>query len=87
MFIKEAPLTLVFTAEFERTTGRYGQRGIRYVHMEVGHAAQNVHLQAEVLGLSSVAVGAFKDNSVTDGLKLPEHLKALYMVVTGYCRR
>jgi len=35
-FIAEAPLTLVVTAEYERTTGKYGERGNRYVQIEVG---------------------------------------------------
>ena len=86
-FIEAAPLTLVFAAQFSRTTGRYGQRGIRYVYMEAGHAAQNVHLQAEALGLGSVAVGAFDDASVSKVLSLPDYLEPLYMVVVGYCRR
>ena len=46
-FVEAAPLTLIFTAQLTRTTGHYGKRGIRYVYMEAGHAAQNVHLQAE----------------------------------------
>lgn len=83
-FIQAAPLTLVFAAQFARTTGRYGQRGIRYVYMEAGHAAQNVHLQAESLGLGSVAVGAFDDASVSRVLSLPEDLEPIYMVVVGY---
>jgi len=86
-FIEAAPLTLVFAAEFVRTTGRYGQRGIRYVYMEAGHAAQNVHLQAESLGLGSVAVGAFNDASVSKVLSLPKHLEPIYMVVVGYPRQ
>jgi SagB-type dehydrogenase family enzyme len=86
-FIEEAPLTLVFAAEFARTTRRYGERGIRYVYMEAGHAAQNVHLQAESLGLGSVAVGAFDDDSVSKVLSLPDHLEPVYMVVVGYCRK
>jgi len=86
-FIEEAPLTLVFTAEFARTTRRYGERGIRYVYMEAGHAAQNVHLQAESLGLGSVAVGAFNDDSVSKVLSLPDHLEPIYMVAVGYPRR
>jgi SagB-type dehydrogenase family enzyme len=85
-FIEEAPLTLVFTAEFARTTRRYGERGIRYVYMEAGHAAQNVHLQAESLGLGSVAVGAFDDDSVSKVLSLPDYLEPIYMVVVGYPR-
>ncbi len=86
-FIEEAPLTLVFAADFTRTTGRYGQRGVRYVYMEAGHAAQNVHLQAEALGLGSVAVGAFDDASVSKVLSLPERLEPIYMVVVGHCRK
>jgi len=85
-FIKDAPVTLVFAAEFSRTTQRYGQRGIRYVYMEAGHAAQNVHLQAEALGLGSVAVGAFDDASVSKVLSLPEQFAPVYMVTVGKCR-
>jgi len=86
-FIQAAPLTLLIAAEVTRTTGHYGKRGIRYVYMEAGHAAQNVHLQAEALGLGSVAVGAFDDNSVSEVLSLPQNLDPLYMVAVGYYRQ
>ncbi|MHC4153769.1 MAG: SagB/ThcOx family dehydrogenase [Planctomycetota bacterium] len=85
-FIEAAPLTLVLAARFRRTTGRYGERGVRYVYMEAGHAAQNVHLQAEALGLGSVAVGAFDDASVGGVLSLPKKFEPIYMVTVGYCR-
>jgi SagB-type dehydrogenase family enzyme len=83
-FVEAAPVTLVFAAEFSRTTNHYGKRGARYVYMEAGHAAQNVHLQAESLGLGSVAVGAFDDNSISEVLTLPENLEPVYMVSVGY---
>ena len=86
-FIREAPLTMVFAAEFSRTTGHYGKRGIRYVYMEAGHAAQNVHLQAESFGLGSVAVGAFDDAAVGKVLSLPNRLEPVYMVIAGYYRK
>jgi SagB-type dehydrogenase family enzyme len=86
-FIEAAPLTLVFAARFARTTTHYGQRGVRYVYMEAGHAAQNVHLQAESSGLGSVAVGAFDDSSVSKVLSLPDYLEPIYMVVVGYSRK
>ncbi len=86
-FIEAAPLTLVFAAEFARTTGHYGRRGMRYVYMEAGHAVQNVHLQAEALGLGSVAVGAFDDLGVGKVLSLPDKLEPIYMVVVGYRRK
>jgi SagB-type dehydrogenase family enzyme len=86
-FIAEAAATFIMAAEFERTTGRYGQRGIRYVFMEAGHAAQNIHLEAEAMGLGSVAVGAFNDTAVSKVLKLPTNLEPVYMVVAGRYKR
>ena len=54
--------------------------------MEVGHAAQNVHLQAQALGLGSVPVGAFDDTSVSKVLLLEDYLEPLYLVVVGYAK-
>jgi SagB-type dehydrogenase family enzyme len=59
-----APASLVICAAPERTTSKYGPRGQRYVHMEVGHAAQNLYLAATALGLGTVSVGAFEDAEV-----------------------
>ncbi len=64
-FVAQAPVSIVLTVEYKRTTNRYGERGHRYVHMEIGHITQNIHLQAVALGLDSVAVGAFDDKNVT----------------------
>ena len=74
-FIAEAPASIVFVAYFERSTGRYGERGERYVYMDTGYASQSVHLLAVELGLGTVAVGAFDDGEVaavleTDGAPL-----------------
>lgn len=68
--IQEAPISLILSAVYERTTRKYGQRGIRYVHIEVGHVGQNIYLQAETLGLGTVMVGAFDDQKVKDILSL-----------------
>lgn len=82
-WVKEAPGVLVFTAIYERTTRKYGERGIRYVHMEAGHAAQNVYLQAEALGLGTVVVGAFEDGGVQRVLGLPVNEQPLYLMPVG----
>lgn len=82
-WIREAPVVLVLTAVYERTTRKYGERGIRYVHMEAGHAAQNVYLQAEALGLGAVVVGAFEDSSVQRILELPANEHPLYLMPVG----
>ena len=83
-FIKEAYLNVIICAEFERTTIRYKDRGVRYVFIEVGHCAQNIHLEAVALGLVSVPVGAFNDEKVRHDLSLPKNIEPLYVIPIGY---
>ncbi len=70
--VRTAPIVIVISGIFERTTGRYGKRGERYVFMEVGHCGQNIHLQAESLGLGTVMIGAFEDEKVKKVLGIKE---------------
>ena len=81
--IRKAPAVILFCAVYERTTGKYGQRGIRYVHMEVGHAAQNACLQAIALGLHTAVIGAFRDAEVKTIANLPTDEQPLYFVPVG----
>ncbi|XRP96898.1 SagB/ThcOx family dehydrogenase [Methanocaldococcus sp. 16A] len=73
MFIAVAPIVLIIAADYERTTRVYGDRGFRYVYMEVGCVSQNIYLMATSLGLGTVAVGAFYDNEIKEILKIDEH--------------
>lgn len=81
--VRQAPVSIVFTAVPKRTTARYGQRGLMYIHMEAGHAAQNVHLQAVALGLGSVPIGAFDPARVEQLLGCAGEETALYIVSIG----
>lgn len=81
-FICEAAVNIVIAAKYERTTARYGSRGIRYVHVEVGHVGQNIGLVAVSLGLASVMVGAFNDRSVKK--LIDEAAEPLYIIPIGY---
>jgi SagB-type dehydrogenase family enzyme len=80
-WIQEAAGLLVFSAVPDRITRKYGKRGMRYVYMEAGHAAQNVYLQAVSLGLATVVVGAFEDDNVKRVVGLEED--PLYLMPFG----
>lgn len=79
--IEKAPINIIIAADYGRTTGHYGQRGIRYVHMEVGHVGQNISLQANALSLGTVMIGAFEDKQVKEVLGIKE--EPLYIIPVG----
>lgn len=81
--IARGPVTFVFAGVYERTAPRYKDRAVRYVHMEVGHAAQNLCLQAVALGLGSVVMGAFEDARVKSLIGMANEESALYVVTVG----
>ena len=81
--IVDAAIIFVFTANYQRTTWKYGKRGVRYVHMEVGHAGQNLFLQAEALHLGTVVVGAFDDDEVREVLNLGSDVQPLSLMPVG----
>ncbi len=78
----DAPSIFIVTAYVERTA-RYGERATRYVHIEAGHAAQNLLLQATASGLAAVPVGAFDDQKVHDVLTLPPDCRVVYLIPVG----
>ena len=84
--IKEAPAVLLYSAVFDRTVERYGERGRGYVYMDLGHSAQNVYLQTEALRLGTCVIGAFTDNRVSQALKLPANEEPLCIMPIGYPR-
>ena len=86
--VLEAPAVLVIAADYARTERKYGaERSPRYVHLEAGHAAQNILLQAVALDLGAVPVGAFYDDRVQQALALPADHQPLYLIPAGHPRR
>ncbi len=84
--ILEAPVIMVMSGVLSRTARRYGPRAERYVHMEAGHAAQNVYLQAGALDIGTVAIGAFRDEAVSSALRLGHDEQPLYLMPLGRLR-
>jgi nitroreductase len=59
---------------------------MRYVQIEIGHAGQNLLLEAVALGLGAVPVGAFSDADLYRVLGLPAACAVLYLVPVGHIR-
>ena len=83
-WIETSAAVITFAAIFQRTTWKYGERGVRYVHMEVGHAAQNVYLQSVALGLGTVVVGAFSDRDVKEVLNMSSQEEPICLMPVGH---
>jgi len=86
-WVADAPLIFVISAVYKRTTSKYGARGKRYVQMEVGYVAQNIHLQAVALGLGSTSVGAFFDADVGRIVDAARDELPLLIIPVGYVKK
>jgi SagB-type dehydrogenase family enzyme len=83
--VRQAPAVIVIAAVYARTAEKYGEeRSPRYVHLEAGHAAQNILLQAIALKLGAVPIGAFYDDQVKKTLALPNDQQPLYLIPAGH---
>jgi len=74
---------IIIAADYSRNTRKYAEKGVRYVNMEAGHAAQNICLQAVSLSIGTVTMGSFDDNKVKLILMLPGNLEPLYLMPVG----
>lgn len=91
-WLKEAALVIAVTAKLG-DAARYfeaqppqGARGARYVYMETGALAQNVHLQSTALGVGCVLVAGFDDARVKEVLRLPSDLEPTALLCIGQRR-
>jgi SagB-type dehydrogenase family enzyme len=83
-WMSKAPVSVVVTAEYDRICVKYGQRGIRYALVEVGHIGQNIFLQCQALGLEAGIVGAFNDNEVAEAVGCPKNYEPLLIMPVGW---
>ncbi|MHC4550163.1 MAG: SagB/ThcOx family dehydrogenase [Planctomycetota bacterium] len=82
--LQHAPAIFVVAGVYERTAKKYGPaRSPRYVHLEAGHACQNLLLEAVALGLGAVPIGAFDDAALQRAVGLPRNHRPLYLIPTG----
>lgn len=72
--VASAAVTVFWVAEVERMYYRYGERGYRYLHLDAGHACQNLYLASESIGCGACGIAAFDDDKLNavlglDGVK------------------
>lgn len=82
-WISNAGVIFVIVAQYLKMEVKYGNRGVRYTLIEVGHMAQNVLLLAHSLGLGAAAVGAFKDRDISMILNLPVNNCPVLIITIG----
>ena len=83
-FVAHAAAIVSFAAVYDRTREAFGDDGKDYVHMDLGHAGENVHLQATALDLGTVVVAALRRDGVREALGLPEDQVPLYLMPIGH---
>ncbi|EPX61708.1 Nitroreductase [Cystobacter fuscus DSM 2262] len=61
---------VVMIGDLSRIAAVYGERGYRFLHLEAGHAGQNLCLAASLLDVPHVALGGFDDDVVNRAFHL-----------------
>lgn len=85
-WVSQAPVNIVITGDYQRTINKYGNNNLstRFVHLEAGHAGENIFLEATARGLVTVSLGSFDDKAVKTLLNLPVEENTLYIFPVGF---
>lgn len=84
-FVGQAPVVLVFCTNAERSAVKYRERGADlYCLQDATIACTYAMLAAEVLGLSSVWVGAFDDEAAWQAIGSPQGQRPVAILPIGY---
>ena len=84
-FLAEAPVVLIFCANPSRVVERYEERGSGlYCIQDATIACTFSMLAAKALGLDTVWVGAFDEDSVRKTIHIPDNLRPVAMLPIGY---
>lgn len=83
-FILDSAFTLVLTAIPSRTMGRYRERGVRYILMDLGCIIQNIYLSLTAMNMGGCIIGAFSDSAMNKIMNLnPEKELVLALFSAG----
>lgn len=83
-YLENCSCIVIISSFAERNMWKYEDRGYRYILFEAGHVAQNINLLTQALALSSLNLGGFFDQEVSNLLKTDQNEEIpLYAIVIG----
>jgi SagB-type dehydrogenase family enzyme len=83
-FVRSSAVSFIWSAVIYRMAWRYSERAYRLVHLDAGHACQNLYLAAEQIGCGTCAIGAYDDQQMADVLGIDgEEEFVLYCAAVG----
>ena len=83
-WVASAAVVFVISGSYERLRWKYGERAYRFMCVDAGLVAQNLHLVAEALGLGACAIAGFADDAVERLLAIDgQDEMALLLVCSG----
>ncbi|MFA6186646.1 MAG: nitroreductase family protein [Phycisphaerae bacterium] len=81
--VQKAPCIFVISGSARRVEAKYRSKGQRFITLEAGHIAQNIHLQAVAEGLGSIPIGNFDIKTVARICNFTEEYEPLYLICLG----
>lgn len=84
--VQQAAADFVIVGDAAKARAQFRDRSERWMAVEAGMIAENIHLQAVALGLASVTVGGFTDADVTKALSLSADQTPILVIPVGVPR-
>ena len=82
--LSRAALVLLLVGRPWKVIRKYGERGVRYLFIEAGAMAENIHLACRSLGVGSVDCASVHDDELHAALGFDGEMRALiHAVITG----
>ncbi len=79
-----AAAVFIWTAIFNRSKCKYGQRAYRYIYLDAGHIAENLALSATSINLGTCQVAALYDDEVNQIIDIDGITEStIYLSVVG----
>lgn len=80
-----ASVVFIWTALFNRSKCKYGQRSYRYIYLDAGHIAENLALAATNLNLGSCHIAALFDEDINNIIEVDGTKEStIYLTVVGH---